>query len=29
MEEARILAPKGKEDAKKDFNKPKEINNLW
>lgn len=30
MEEARILAQqKGKEDAKKDFNKSKEVNNLW
>lgn len=30
MEEAKILAlQKGKEDAKKDFNKSKEVNNLW
>ena len=30
MEEAKILAlQKGKEEAKKDFNKSKEVNNLW
>lgn len=30
MEEAKILAlQKGKEEAKRDFNKSKEVNNLW